>query len=144
MTLKVRMRSFYPINTCSIHSLGAAFAKVYSTVRSLKSKIKRKRKFFNEYVLPVMTQGSETWSLTLPLQRHLQWHMERVTARYHLLCLEEKHLDSTGVKDIIETTKKGKHRRSGHVFRLGDNRKAIKHDSGKEIEGIQRQNGVRV
>lgn len=41
----------------------AAFGKVYNIIRSPKSTIETKRKLFNEYLLPVITYGSETWAL---------------------------------------------------------------------------------
>lgn len=41
----------------------AAFGKVYSLMRIPKSTIKIKRNLFNEYVLAVMTYGSDIWAL---------------------------------------------------------------------------------
>ena len=42
----------------------AAFNKVDNIMRSRKASMQIKKKVFNEYVLPVMTYGSETWALT--------------------------------------------------------------------------------
>ena len=42
----------------------AAFNKVDNIMRSRKASMQIKEKVFNEYVLPVMTYGSETWALT--------------------------------------------------------------------------------
>ena len=50
----------------------AAFNKVDNVMRSPKASMQIKKKVFNEYVLPVMTYGSETWALTR--WTHLQWH----------------------------------------------------------------------
>ena len=40
----------------------AAFNKVDNIMRSRKASMQIKKKVFNEYVLPVMTYGSETWA----------------------------------------------------------------------------------
>ena len=42
----------------------AAFNKVDNIMRSRKASTQIKKKVFNEYVLPVMTYGCETWALT--------------------------------------------------------------------------------
>ena len=42
----------------------AAFNKVDNIMRSCKASMQIKKKVFNEYVVPVMTYGSETWVLT--------------------------------------------------------------------------------
>ena len=41
----------------------AAFSKVANIMKSRKARMKIKRKVHNEYVLPVMVYGSETWAL---------------------------------------------------------------------------------
>ena len=41
----------------------AAFSKVANTMKSRKASMNIKRKVHNEYVLPVMVYGSETWAL---------------------------------------------------------------------------------
>ena len=43
----------------------AAFVKVDSIMRSCKAGMKIKRKVLSEYVIPVMTYGSEAWALTI-------------------------------------------------------------------------------
>ena len=40
-----------------------AFGKVDNITRSRKISMKIKKKVFNEYILPVMTYGCETWAL---------------------------------------------------------------------------------
>ena len=47
----------------------AAFSKVANIMKSRKASMKIKRKIHNEYVLPVMVYGSETWALN-------NYHME--------------------------------------------------------------------
>ena len=42
----------------------AAFSKVDNIMRTCKASMKIERKVLNEYVLQVMTHGSETWALT--------------------------------------------------------------------------------
>ena len=58
-----------------------AFGKVNNIMRSRKASMKIKSKVFNEYVLPVMTYGSETWALTTAQMHTLavaQRKMERI------------------------------------------------------------------
>ena len=59
----------------------AAFNKVDNIMRSRKASMQIKKKVFNEYVLPVMTYGSETWALTTAQMDALavaQRKMERI------------------------------------------------------------------
>ena len=41
----------------------AAFGKVDNIMRTRKANMKIKRKIRNQYILPVMTYGSETWAM---------------------------------------------------------------------------------
>ncbi len=105
----------------------AAFGKVGNIMRSRKASMKIKRKVFNEYVLPVMTYGSETWALTTAQSDALavaQRKMERVMLGITLR--DQRHntwiRQQTGVTDINDHIKMSKHRWAGHVARLQDNR----------------------
>ena len=46
----------------------AAFGKVDNIMRSRNASMKVKKKVFNEYTLPVMTYGSETWALNKTME----------------------------------------------------------------------------
>ena len=89
--------------------------------------MKIKRKVFNEYILPVMTYGSETWALTntaMDLLAVAQRKMERIMLRITLRDRKPNNWirDQTKVTDIITIIKKNKHRWAGHIARRNDNR----------------------
>ena len=109
----------------------AAFSKVDSIMKSRKTSMNTKRKVFNEYVLPVMMYGSETWALTtankdllLVAQRKMERIMLGITLRDRMRNTHIRHL--TGVIDIIDAIKSSKHRWAGHTARLRDNRWTIR------------------
>ena len=58
-------------------SLGwAAFSEVANIMKSRKASMNIKRKVQNEYVLPVMVYGNETWALKKSVaQRNTERHM---------------------------------------------------------------------
>ena len=59
----------------------AAFGKVDNIMRSRKASMKIKRKIHDEYILPVMTYGCETWALNNAMMDKLavaQRKMERI------------------------------------------------------------------
>ena len=109
-------------------SLGwAAFSKVANIMKSRKASINGKRKVHNEYVLPVMVYGSETWALKkahMELLSVAQRKMERImlgiTLRDHKRNTWIRH--QTGVNDIIDVIKKGIHGWAGHIARFKDNK----------------------
>ena len=94
---------------------------------SRRASIQIKRKVYNEYVLPVMVYGSETWALKkahVELQSVTQRKMERImrgtTIRDHKRNIWILH--RTGVNDIIDVIKKGIRGWVGHIARFNDNR----------------------
>ena len=83
-------------------------------MKSRKASMNVKRKVHNEYVLPVMVYGSETWALKkahMELLSVAQRKMERImlgtTLRDHKRNTWIRH--QTGVNDIICVVKKGMH-----------------------------------
>ena len=83
----------------------AAFSKVANIMKSRKASMNVKRKVHNEYVLPVMVYGSETWALKkahMELLSVVQRKMERImlgiTLRDHKRNTWIRH--QTGVNDI--------------------------------------------
>ena len=93
--------------------------------------MKIKRKVFNEYILPVMTYGCETWALNNGMIDKLavaQRKMERITLGITLRDQKCSNwiMQQMGVADIIDRIHKTKHRWAGHVARLIDNRWTIK------------------
>ena len=95
----------------------------------LKSKLPMslKRKVYNGCVIPAMTYGCETWSLTKNsenLLRRAQRAMERAMLG---ITLRDRRSSKwirgiTGVTDIIQFIKQQKWRWAGHVARRNDNR----------------------
>ena len=86
-----------------------------------------RRKVYNQCVLPTMTYGSETWSLTKYLetklqtaQRAMERQMLHISLRDKVKCTTIRQL--TGVADILITIKQSKWRWAGHVARRNDNR----------------------
>ena len=109
----------------------AAFSKVDNIMRSRNAKIKIKRKVFDEYVLPTMIYGSETWALTKAhkeilavAQRKMERIMLGISLRDHIPNAQIRH--QSGVTDIIDAIRTAKHRWAGHVTRLRDNRWTIR------------------
>ena len=85
-----------------------------------------KRKVHDEYLLPVMVYGSETWALKkahMELLSVAQRKMERIflgiTLRDHKRNTWIRH--QTGVNYIIDIIKKGIHGWAGHIARFKDN-----------------------
>ena len=93
---------------------------------SRRASITIKRNVYNEYVLPVMVYGSETWALKkahmellLVAQRKMERIMLGITLRDHKRNIWIRH--QTGVNDIMNVIKKGIHGWAGHIARFKDN-----------------------
>lgn len=104
-----------------------AFGKVDNIMRSKKASMKIKKKVLNEYILPVMTYGCETWALNNAMEEMLaiaQRKMERIMLGITLRDRKQNTWirQQTGVKDIIKVIRSSKHRWAGHVARFTDNR----------------------
>ena len=92
-------------------------------MKSRKASMNVKSKVHNEYVLPVMVYGSETWALKkahMELLSVTQRKMEHITLRDHKRNIWIRH--QTGVNDIIDVIKKGIHGWAGQIARFKDNR----------------------
>ena len=103
-----------------------AYAKHRDIVKS-NFAICLKRKVYNSCVLPAMTYGAETWSLTKQAQKKLaaaQTKMERsmLNITYHDRKTNTWVRAKTGVTDMIKTTRRMKWSWSGHISRLKDDR----------------------
>ena len=86
----------------------------------MKASMKIKRKIHNEYFLPVMVYGSETWTLKMThielmsvAQRKMERIMFGITLRDHKRNTWIQH--QTGVNDIIDVVKKGIRGWAGHI-----------------------------
>ena len=90
-----------------------------------------KRKAFNECVLPVMTYGCETWSLSNTQLEKLittQRKMERIMVGVTLKDGKYRNWirKQSGVTDIIRNISESKHRWAGHGARRPANRWTIR------------------
>ena len=108
----------------------AAFANHKDIFKS-NMPLSLKRKVYNACVLPAITYGSETWTLTAALENKLrvaQRKMERSILGISLIDKKTNKWirDQTRVKDVIETVKRIKWRWAGHVARMQDNRWTIR------------------
>ena len=129
-------------------SLGwRAFGKQSDIMKS-KIPLSLKKKVFNQLILPVLTYGSETWSLTKAMERKLvstQRAMERIMMGISLKDRKRATWirEQTKIEDIISTIKKKKMDMAGHVMRRDDNRWTIRLTEwlprdGKRSKGRQR------
>ncbi len=86
-----------------------------------------RRKVYNQCVLPTMTYGSETWSITKysetklqSTQRAMEWQMLKISLQDKVRCNIIRQ--QTGVIDILRKVKQSKWRWAGNVARRKDNR----------------------
>ena len=101
------------------------FSKVANITKSRKASMNATRKVHNEYELPVMVYGSETWALNKAhmellsvAQRKMEGIILGITLRDHKRHTWIRH--QTGVKDIIDAIKTGIHGWAGHIARFKD------------------------
>ncbi len=85
-----------------------------------------KRKVYNQYILPVLTNGSETCRLTKELERKLRRAQRGMERRMLGITLRDWKRESwireqTKVEDILMTIKKEKGTLAGHIMRRLDN-----------------------
>ena len=91
-------------------------------MRSRKASMEIKRKIHDECILPVMTDGCETWALNNAMMDTLavaQRKMERIMLG---ITLRDRKRNTwirqeTGVSDIINAIRKAKHRWAGQIAR---------------------------
>ena len=108
-----------------------AFCKLDNIMRDKNVPMRLKRKAFNECILPVMTYGCETWSLSntqleklVTTPRKMKRIMTGVTLK------DRKSTEwvrkQSGVTYIIRSIRESKHRWVGHVAKRRDNRWTIR------------------
>ena len=109
----------------------SAFCKLDNIMRDKNVPMRLKRKVFNECILPLMTYGCETWSLSNTQLEKLvttQRKMERIMIGVTLK--DRKSTEwirkQSGLTDIIRSIRESKHRWAGHVARRRDNRWTIR------------------
>ena len=89
------------------------------------------RKIHDEYILPVMTYGCDTWTLNNSMTKTFavaQRKMERIMLG---ITLHDRKRNTwirqeTGLSDIFNVIRMTKHRWTGHIAQLSDNRWTIR------------------
>jgi len=104
--------------------------KAFGSIRSIlagKASRELRARLYNTVVLPAMTYGCETWTITKTeeqmlkvSQRAMERAMLRITIKDKVKCEEIRRLSQ--VKDIITEITRSKMRWAGHVVRMADNR----------------------
>ena len=99
-----------------------------------------KRKLHNQCIVPAMTYGCETWSMTKMMERKLaatQRKMERsmLGVKWDDMKTNEWIRSQTKVKDILETVKERKWKWAGHVARMKDKRWTVEITDWRPMDG---------
>ena len=107
------------------------FGKVDNILKSRMASMKIKRKIHDEYILPVMTHGYETWALNNALMGKLAIAKRKMERIMRGVILRDRKRNTwirqeTGVSDITDAIRKAKHRWAGHIARLSDSRWTIR------------------
>lgn len=109
--------------------VSAAWRTFWALKKFLISKLPmyHKRKLMDSVILPVLTYGAQTWTLTCADERRLQAEqkaMERRILKISLLQHEtnESIRNITKIKDVLEKARELKWDWAGHVQRMPDDR----------------------
>ena len=99
--------------------------KPYLTSRGIE--MKNKKRLFDMCILPVLTYGSQTWSLTRSQENKLRTTQRAMERRMIGVTLKDKVRNEevrrrTGLKDVVIEAKHLKWKWAGHVIRRPDNR----------------------
>ena len=86
-----------------------------------------KAKIFNQCIIPAMTYGCETWTLTNIMINRLRVTINNMERNMMNIRLRDKirvkdTRSKTKIRDIIEVIKKSKWRWAGHLARFKDYR----------------------
>ena len=100
-----------------------------------------KRKFFNQCVLPAMTYGCQTWSLTKALVKKLETSQPAMERRMLNVKLKDRIRNTairqrTRVTDIVQYVTNTKWKWAGHIARMKDNRWTIR-STEWQTEGVR-------
>ena len=90
-----------------------------------------KRKVFNQCVLPAMTYGCQTWSLTKALVKKLETNQRTMERRMLNVKLKDRISNTTirqrtRVTDIVQYVTNTKWKWPGHISQMKDNRWTIR------------------
>ena len=99
--------------------------KPYLTSRGIE--MKNKKRLFDMCILPVLTYGAQTWSLTRSQENKLRTTQRAMERRMMGITLKDRVRNEeirrrTGLKDVVIEAKHLKWKWAGHVIRRPDNR----------------------
>ena len=99
-----------------------------------------KRKVFNQCVLPAMTYGCQTWSLTKASVKNLETSQRAMERRMLNVKLKDRIRNTTirqrtRVTDIVQHVTNTKWKWAGHIARMKDNRWTIR-STEWQINGV--------
>ena len=108
-----------------------AFCKLDNIMRDKNVPMRLKRNAFNECILPVMTYGCETWSLSNTQLEKTGLNSKKMERIMIGVTLKDRKSTEwigkqSGVTDIISSIRESKHRWAGHVATRRDNRWTIR------------------
>ena len=118
---------FVPCQTIHIRNAWFAFGKYRDIFQDKNLPMTLKKKVFNQSILPIMTYGCQTWSLTKELSSKLQTTQRSMERKMLGIKLQDKVpcttiRQKTGVTDVLKHTLKQKWNWAGHIARYSDNR----------------------
>ena len=91
-----------------------------------------KRKDFNQCVLPAVTYGRQTWSLTKALVKKLETSQRAMERRIRNTIIRQR----TRVTDIVQYIAKTKWKWAGHIAQMKDKRWTVR-STEWQIKGIR-------
>ena len=123
----------------------AVFGKYKEIFRNEELPICLKRKVFDQCLIPTMTYGCQTWTLTKDITNKIQICQRKMERKMLGIKLIDKIPNSTirektRVNDILEVITKTKWKWAGHVARMNDNRWTIRCTEW-QIKGGRRSQG---
>ena len=100
-----------------------------------------KRKVFNQCVLPAITYGCQTWSLTKALVKKLETSQRAMKRRMLIVKLKDRIPNTiirqrTSLTDIVQYLTNTKWKWAGHIARMKDNRCTIR-STQWQAEGVR-------
>ena len=106
--------------------------------------ISLKRKVYDQCILPTVTYGCQTWSLTREILNKLEVSQRAMERKMLNIKLKDKIRNTvirqrTQIKDVTEKITKTKWSWAGHIARMTDNRWTIRSTEWRVREGQRRQ-----
>lgn len=121
----------------------ATYAKHHDIFKSNFS-IYLKRQVFNSCIIPAMTYGAETWTLSSQAERKLAATQRKMERSMLNITYRDRKTNTwirkkTKVTDIISTVRQMKWRWAGHISRMRDNRWTYCITNWRPYDGIRRR-----